>query len=131
MILIINTVKKAGDEALRTLSYTIEQMKDDECLMFRQSGPGIIIYKHGASQEDLEKAAIMIKNAVQTSVMFIDRVSVSISMVTSDEMIETSTREQNIQKLFDLLEKRMSIAKRRGYGEIISKKFREFELFRR
>ena len=113
--------KKAGDEALRTLSYTIEQMKDDECLMFRQSGPGIIIYKHGASQEDLEKAAIMIKNAVQTSVMFIDRVSVSISMVTSDEMIETSTREQNIQKLFDLLEKRMSIAKRRGYGEIISK----------
>lgn len=113
--------KKAGDEALRTLAYTIEQLKDESCLMFRQSGPGVIIYKHDATIEDLKQAAIIIKNHIQSSVLFIDKVTVSISIVTSDEMDQTLNDDQNIQKLFELLEKRMLIAKRKGYGEIITK----------
>lgn len=114
--------KKAGDEALRTLAYLIEQLKDDACLMFRQSGPGIIVYKHDATLEMLEKAALMIKNAIQSSVLFIDKVTVSISIVTSDEMKDLANHDLKIQSVFDILEKRMAIAKRIGYGEIVSQK---------
>jgi len=114
--------KKAGDEALRTLAYVIEQLKEDSCLMFRQSGPGVIVYKHDATIESLEKAALMIKNAVQSSVLFIDKVTASIAIVTSDEMKDQVNRDSKIQHLFDLLDKRISIAKRIGYGEIISQK---------
>ena len=114
--------KKAGDEALRTLAYLIEQLKDDACLMFRQSGPGIIVYKHDATLEMLEKAALMIKNAIQSSVLFIDKVTVSISIATSDEMKDLANHDLKIQSVFDILEKRMAIAKRIGYGEIVSQK---------
>ena len=114
--------KKAGDEALRTLAYLIEQLKDDACLMFRQSGPGIIVYKHDATLEMLEKAALMIKNAIQSSVLFIDKVTVSISIATSDEMKDLVNHDLKIQSVFDILEKRMAIAKRIGYGEIVSQK---------
>lgn len=64
--------KKAGDEALRTLAYCIEQLKDESCLVFRQSGPGILIYKHDATVEDLMKSAVTLKNHIQFSVLFID-----------------------------------------------------------
>lgn len=114
--------KKAGDEALRTLAYLIEQLKDDACLMFRQSGPGIFVYKHDATLEMLEKAALMIKNAIQSSVLFIDKVTVSISIATSDEMKDLTNHDLKIQSVFDILEKRMAIAKRIGYGEIVSQK---------
>ncbi|MBN2268788.1 MAG: response regulator, partial [Acholeplasmataceae bacterium] len=114
--------KKAGDDALRTLAYVIEQLKEDSCLMFRQSGPGVIVYKHDATIESLDKAALMIKNAVQSSVLFIDKVTASIAIVTSDEMKDQVNRDSKIQHLFDLLDKRILIAKRIGYGEIISQK---------
>lgn len=110
--------KRAGDDALRTAVYLVEQLKDSNCLLFNQFGPGLILFKYGASEMDLKQGALILKRAFSESVLFIEPVTISCAIVSSDE-VQAMDIDDRVRNLFDYLERRMNEAKRKGYGEIV------------
>ncbi|NCC58535.1 MAG: response regulator, partial [Synergistales bacterium] len=110
--------KRAGDDALRTAVYLVEQLKDSNCLLFNQFGPGLILFKYGASEMDLKQGALILKRAFSESVLFIEPVTISCAIVSSDE-VQAMNIDDRVRNLFDYLERRMNEAKRKGYGEIV------------
>jgi len=114
--------KDTGDEAIRNMAYQLYQVKGNESQLYKQSGPGIIIYAKDVTDENLQKIAISARNAINDSNLFIEKVSASISVVSDSEINQDLSIEDQIKNMFTLLEKRMQFAKNQGHGEIIDKK---------
>lgn len=111
--------KETGDESVRNLSYVLSQTKSDFVMLFKQSGPGIFALIEEDSKEGIISEAINYKNAVSTSDNFIEKVSISIAVVTCLEVDYTLPLNEKMKYLFATLEKRMAYAKVKGYNEII------------
>lgn len=111
--------KETGDESVRNMAYVISQAKADDVMLFKQSGPGIYALIEDDTKEKIIKEAIKFRNAIATSNNFIEKVSISIAVVTCLEVDPTLTMEEKMKYLFMTLEKRMAYAKVKGFGEII------------
>ena len=114
--------KDAGDEAIRNMAYQLYQVKGIDSALYKQAGPGIIIYLNTTTDELLQQAAISARNAINDSSLFIEKVSASISIVSHNEINQSFSVEDQVKSMFSLLEKRMQFAKNQGQGEIIDKK---------
>jgi PleD family two-component response regulator len=111
--------KDTGDEAIRNLAYVVGQIAPDAVKLFKQNGPGILIYASCEKKERITDLAIQIRNAVRDSVLFIEKVTASASIVYYEELNPVLTRDNKIKEIFTLLEQRIRLAKQLGYGEII------------
>jgi len=112
--------KEIGDETLRDLVYVLEKNKDDSNdLLFKQNGPGIFVYKLNTTPKKLREFAIKIRNAVDNSKAFIERVTVSVAIVSSPEVESLNSVEQQAAEMIILLEKRMRQAFKSGHAMII------------
>lgn len=111
--------KDTGDEAIRNLAYVIGQIAPDEVKLFKQNGPGILMYASCEKKENITNLAVQVRNAVRDSVLFIEKVTASASLVYYEELNPVLTRDNKIKEIFTLLEQRIRLAKQLGYGEII------------
>lgn len=114
--------KETGDESIRNLAYQATQVIDDKTGIFKQNGPGIIVYMKDVSQEKIEETAVNIRNAIKDSSHFIEKVTASIAMVTTDEINPVLPINEKIKIIFDILDKRIRFARQIGFGEIVDKK---------
>lgn len=112
--------KEMGDEALRNLVYVMEKYKDDSTtLLFKQNGPGIIVYKPNTTSEKLRECAVKLRNAVDNSKAFIERVTVSTAVVDSSEVNQAESTHQQTNEIIVLLEKRIRQAAKLGHATIV------------
>lgn len=111
--------KDTGDEAIRNLAYVIGQIAPDEVKLFKQNGPGILMYASCEKKDNITNLAVQVRNAVRDSVLFIEKVTASASLVYYEELNPVLTRDNKIKEIFTLLEQRIRLAKQLGYGEII------------
>lgn len=111
--------KDTGDEAIRNLAYVVGQVAPDEVKVFKQNGPGILVYATCEKKENITNLAVRIRNAVRDSVLFIEKVTASASIVYYEELNPVLTRDNKIKEIFTSLEQRIRLAKQLGYGEIV------------
>jgi len=111
--------KSSGDETLVNLSHLIEQSRHEDTQVYKQDGPGIIVYKDKTIHKNLMDFAIMLRNAVAEADLFVEPVSVSISIVTIDEIPEGEDRNARLKQLIDIATKRLEYGKKMGSGQII------------
>lgn len=110
--------KVTGDETLQNAAYLIDTIKPDEALLFRKEGPGFYLYVSKASKDDLKRLAVKIRNGIHDSSLFNETISVSIAIVTADE-IEYDHPEALSEALCVLASKRIERAQRAGKGQIL------------
>lgn len=115
--------KETGDEAIRNMAYLLEQTKSPGTLVFKQSGPGIILYQEFDTEEQMQELAVDARNAINDSNLFIEDVTASISIVSLREIDEKLTYDEKIRSIFDLLQKRSLMGKLKGNSLIIDTKF--------
>lgn len=112
--------KEMGDEALRNLVYVMEKYKDESStILFKQNGPGIIVYKPNTTLEKLRECAVKLRNAVDNSRAFIERVTVSAAVVDSSELNPQEPVSQQANQIIALLEKRIRHANQLGHASIV------------
>lgn len=111
--------KQTGDEAIRNMAYEIQQIIRPDSLVFKQNGPGIIVYQESTIPENIESSALNFRNQISESNLFINKVSASVSTVDLDEIDQNLDAEQKIKAIFDLLNKRGQVALKQGSGAII------------
>lgn len=113
--------KAIGDESLVHFSYLIDQIKLEKTQIFKQNGPGILIYMPNSTFDSIQACANKLKNSVADSNLFIEKVSASASIVSFDEVQNFDTDQKKIDGIISLLEIRMSHARRLGNSEIVDK----------
>ena len=114
--------KETGNEAIRSMAYLIEQELGDQTYLYKQNGPGIFIYQKKTTFDQLEKIAIKVRNAINDSNLFIEKVTASVSMSTLSELKENKIAEQKVKDVIDLAEKRLLTARHKGISEIFNPK---------
>ena len=114
--------KETGDEAIRNLAYQTTQVIPEEATLFKQSGPGIILYIQMVSPKTINEVALKVRNAIRDSILFIEKVTASLSIVTLDEVSPVLTTNEKIKQIFTLLDKRIHFARQIGNGEIVDQK---------
>lgn len=114
--------KETGDEAIRNLAYQTAQVVTDEATLFKQNGPGLILYTKDHSPKSIDAMALKIKNAIGDSVLFIEKVTASLAIVLLEEVSPVLTTNEKIKHIFSSLESRMRFARQIGDGEIIDQK---------
>ena len=114
--------KETGDETVRNMAYVLEQEKGEHTLLFKQSGPGIYAMIEAEHPQNIEKEAIKFRNAIASSTTFIEKVTVSIAMVTCHEVDQSLAMEEKLAFLMSTVEKRMAFAKIKGQNLIIDEK---------
>ncbi len=116
-----------GDETIRNLVHLINQVKGEETLVFKQNGPGVIVYKHQVEQKQLSTFALKLRNVIQEATVFIEPITVSISIVSKDELEENLSLEERIAQIIELGSMRIERAKKKGVGQIIDKDSDDFD----
>ena len=114
--------KETGDETIRNLKYLMEQNKKEDSLLFKQNGPGIYVYENNATVETIQACALRMRNMVEDSNLFIEKVSVSVSMVMHDDLDQSLSFEKQVDQLFNTLTKGIDFAKDKGSGAIVNQK---------
>lgn len=104
-----------GDETLKKISYIILQNKWDNHLLFKLKGPSFLYYVPLTEKDELINLAEKIRNAVNESSIFIEKMTVSIGIVKSQEIdAEVSSSDYYFNKILNIAKLRVRIAKNRG-----------------
>ncbi len=114
-----------GDETLRILSIKIREIVGPKSFVFRHTGPVFYIYIPEASYPTVKERAYFIRNDISESDSFVQQVTVSVSLVGSNELTSIEHQDQ-VKEVFYLCEKRLEIAKSYGGGHLIDS-IREFK----
>ncbi|PKK97496.1 MAG: hypothetical protein CVV58_00990 [Tenericutes bacterium HGW-Tenericutes-3] len=115
---------ETGDESIRNMSYLLEQIKDPQSLLFKQDGPGVLIYLQDTDFKHIQKVALDARNEINESDLFIEKVSASVSTVDLSEINRELPVNEQVKEIFTLLEKRMLLAKNKGTSLIIDKEYK-------
>ncbi|MDY0211249.1 MAG: response regulator [Acholeplasma sp.] len=114
--------KEIGDESIRNLAYIISQsIQDDLAKLYKQEGPGIIVYFEDISEEKLSKNALTIRNALLDSIVFVEKVSVSIALLHFKELKSISDESIFSKEVIQTLRNRMRVAQKLGKSQIVDK----------
>jgi diguanylate cyclase (GGDEF)-like protein len=114
--------KETGDETVRNMVYVIDQVKHEKTLLFKQRGPGIYALIENETPEYIINEAVAFRNAVAQATSFIEKVTVSIAVVTCHEVDKNLPIDERLNNLMDLIEKRMAFAKVKGQNLIIDER---------
>jgi diguanylate cyclase (GGDEF)-like protein len=117
-----NYGSEKGDETLRNLAYLIERTKSSDTLAFKQNGPGIFIYKHQVSLDQLKTFIVKLRQAVQDSDLFIEPITISMSIVKFRELNDKYETVEKVNQWIELSLMRLEKAKQRGIDQIVDDK---------
>jgi diguanylate cyclase (GGDEF)-like protein len=117
-----NYGSEKGDETLRNLAYLIERTKSNDTLAFKQNGPGIFIYKHQVSLDQLKTFIVKLRQAVQDSDLFIEPITISMSIVKFRELNDKYETVEKVNQWIELSLMRLEKAKQRGIDQIVDDK---------
>jgi len=110
-----------GNETLKRLVHVIESIKHKESLIFKQNGPGLFIYKHAIDESAVIQTAETISNHIKESDLFVEKISVSISIVTIEELNERYDKAERVNQFIELAQMRLERAKLKGIDQVIDK----------
>jgi len=114
---------ETGDESIRNMAYLLEQIKQPNSMLFKQNGPGVLVYVDDSKFKEIQKIAIDARNEISESDLFIEKVTASVSMVDLEEINRELPLDEQIKEVLTLLEKRILLAKNKGTGLIIDKNY--------
>ena len=116
-----------GDDTLRSLVHVVNQVKQEDTLVFKQNGPGIFVYKHEVKAEDLMKFALTLKNTIRKSDLFIEPITISISVVETSELNHDYQPSDQVSQLVELSLSRLERARLKGKDQLLDKDNDHFE----
>ena len=122
-ILRINTKysKEIGDETIQNLGYLINQIKKENDLVFKRNAPGFIYYAY-LNGETAREIAERIQNLVKDSSAFIEKITVSLSIVKLSEFSPTDAIKDIVNALLSTGENRIKLGAVKGTNVIIDEK---------
>jgi diguanylate cyclase (GGDEF)-like protein len=110
-----------GDETIKNLSYILNDIKGNTHLIFKRKAPGFAYYIANINKNDAMQFAEKIRNTVEKSELFIENITVSIGLISFNEIY--NGYEQNEDKLLkDILkgvQHRLITAKRLGMNMVV------------
>lgn len=74
-----------GDETIVNCSYLLNQIKQEEDILFKRKGPSFILYVHNKATRDIKSYTTTIQNKIRNADVFIENITVSIALVSSQE----------------------------------------------
>lgn len=101
---------KAGDETIKSLGYLLNQTISENDLLFKRVGPGYILLIHDYKGKNIKDYASTIQNAVKKSDMFIDEITISVSVVFLSEIINELDNKEKVEKLLYLAVSRINLS---------------------
>ena len=110
-----------GDDTLRGLVHEVNKIKSEDTLVFKQNGPGIFVYKHEVNPKDLLSFALKLKNAIKSSDIFIEPVTVSVAIVETSELNQVYGLSDRVTQLVELALSRLERAKLKGKDGLFDK----------
>ncbi len=121
----INAVqgRQSGDEALRAIAYLLESFRSgpgrEGCGLFHLGGPLFACVLPACTAAEARSAAEQIHDAVQTSTIYLQRLTVCIAIVSFYELfMEDGTQEQMELRIEQVALHRLAIAARQGANTI-------------
>ena len=111
-----------GDETLKNLTHLIFNVKSEQTLVFKQDGPGIFIYKQNVEEKTLLDFALKLSNEIKSSDLFVENISVSMSITTTKELNDRYGLNERINQFIELTLMRLERAKSKGKGYILDQK---------
>ncbi|MDD2619841.1 MAG: response regulator [Syntrophomonadaceae bacterium] len=109
------------DEIMRNIVYTINNIKDDNTLLFRLQGFELACYLPHTSRGEAIEFAESIRNAVAASEKFIEKITVSAGVVIFDEINDQQeTINEPSESMYKVAMLRVKIAKNRGMNLVCS-----------
>lgn len=101
---------KIGDETISSLGYLLNQTISEDDLLFKRMGPGFIVLVHDYKGKSIKGYASKIQNAVKDSEVFIKEITISVSVVFIDEVIEELPNRITVEKLIYLGTSRINLS---------------------
>lgn len=111
--------KETGDETLRNLTTELERVLTPTQSMYKQSGPGILIYENNTTPAELRRIAVRLRNFVAESKAFIEPITISLALASTADLDTQASIDYQIKQVFFILEKRMKMAKNLEKGAIL------------
>jgi two-component system, cell cycle response regulator len=113
--------KEIGDETIQNLGYLLNQMKRENNLVFKRNAPGFIYYAYLDDISAME-LALSIQNAVKDSNAFIEKVTVSMSIVKLSEFSVSDLPSNIVAQMMSLGENRIKVGAIKGTNVITDEK---------
>jgi len=122
-ILRLNTKysKEIGDESIQNLGYLINQFKKENDLVFKRNAPGFIYYAY-LETDSAKSIAEKIQNIVKDSNAFIEKITVSLSIVKLSEFSPSDAINDVVNGLLSTGENRIKLGTIKGTNVIIDEK---------
>jgi len=109
------------DEVLKNTVYIIEQLKEANYLLFRLQGTAFACYLPHACKETAVLFAEKVRNAVAASEKSIESITVSVGVVSLDEIKNVQTYGNHPDEvIYELAMLRVRLARRRGKNIVCS-----------
>ncbi|MDT8337125.1 MAG: response regulator, partial [Candidatus Izemoplasmatales bacterium] len=106
---------------IRNLVQIINRIKGDETILFKRSGPGIFVYKHAVDDKMLTIFALKLSNSVKESEVFVEPITISMGIVTIEELNSLYSVEERVNQFIDIALMRLEKAKIQGKGQLVNK----------
>ncbi|MCD4827141.1 MAG: response regulator [Acholeplasmataceae bacterium] len=110
-----------GNETLKNLVHLMQNIKTEDTLLFKQTGPGIYVYKHDIEEKALINFALNLSNQVKKSDLFIQDITISISISTTKELNDKYPLDERVNQFIELSQMRLERAKLKGKAQILDK----------
>ena len=109
------------DEILRNIVYHLDELKESTDTLFRLQGAWFALYRQNTKKSDLVLFADAIRNTIFSSKKFVERITVSLGVVTFDEIKSEIAKTTYIDEIMQAVAiKRVNIAKKSGKNRVCS-----------
>ena len=107
--------EKEGNEVLKNFVYILNEIKEDTHILFKLEGENFAYYFPHSTMEAAVKTAEQYRNAIEMSAKFIEKLTVSIGLVSLDEIEGSEDYIQGpAETMMDVALMRVRIAKNMG-----------------
>jgi diguanylate cyclase (GGDEF)-like protein len=106
---------KEVNEVLRNIVYTINSVKDENQVLFRLQGASFACYLPHTLKETAVRFAENVRNAIAASDKFIEKITVSVGVISLEEIRELDAYADNpAEALYNIALMRVRLAKNMG-----------------
>ncbi|SHH14259.1 response regulator [Clostridium grantii] len=111
-----------GDESIKNLAYLLSEIKSEKHIIFKRKSPGFAYYGTDLEKGEVVELAENIRNKVESSESFIEKITVSIGVATFNEIyVEKKQKLEDLIEIFtSIVEFRMNISKKSGMNKVVS-----------
>jgi len=112
---------QSGDKTIKSLGYLLLNHKGPEDILFRMNGPVCAYFMPGAGKEEGITRANALRLEVERAEVFIQKLTVSLAVVTFHEIKDHVISEENhVKTLLTTGKERLKILDRMGFNSICS-----------